>query len=325
MIEQTIAALDIAVPQVLLEVEMLDVSKNEIDKIGVNWPQTLAGLTMTGSKGTSFPFGTDRGTSPRGWSMGMGNDTITGINGMEWAFSAWDAMKFGPSVFTLIGSTIAFDFLRQLKDTKYLARPRILTLNNESAEIKITTQEAIGQIQTLSSGGSLTTQTTNQAERVETGVTLRVTPQIDLESGEITMLVVSTVKDTNASSFGGAASTTMKDPEERSTKSVVRVKDGETVIIGGLIRNDSSQQVDKLPLLGDIPIIGGAFRYKNKDKDRERELLVFITPHIIKDSAVKKLTQAKKVSLPEREQGTVSVMDRQTVVSATLNSFEQKN
>jgi len=114
---------------------------------------------------------------------------------------------------------------------------------------------------------------------------------------------------------------TVKDPEERATKSIVRIKDNETVILGGLIRNQFSETRSKLPFLGDIPMIGALFRNKNTSQNNERELLVFITPHIVKDNNIA-LASATTTALPEREQNTVSGMDRRLVIESSLNNFD---
>ena len=296
VIAQVIASLDVSVPQVMLEVEMLDVSKNTVDKLGVNWPTTLASLNVVGSRNTAFPF--------------FGNKAAQGIASTHFAASA----------LTFIGATLTLDFLRTQSDTKILARPRIMTLNNETAEIKIVTNEAVGSLQ--SQTGTSQPLTTVSAERIETGVSLRVTPQINLDAGDITMFINPVVKDTTTSTL----SVSFKDPEERSTKSIVRVKDGETVIIGGLIRNEVTRQETKVPIFGDIPLIGRLFRHvggttSNPDKNRQRELLIFITPHIIKDTQVK-LAKTQKVALPEREQDTVSAVNREQKISASLDSFD---
>jgi len=311
-IAQVIAAIDISVPQVMLEVEMLDVSKNSVDKLGFKFGQTPMTFVLTGaSRYTTFPFSSWAGgdydtagrTSPKAGNINSGS------------------VSFNP-----VGSSysIILDFLKTQSDTKYLARPRILTLNNETAEINITTQETVG-VTTSATTTEGTAQTeTGKPERVETGVKLRVTPQINNETGEITMFIMPSVKDTSTSSFlvQGSTSQFFKDPEERSTKSVVRIKDGETVIIGGLIRNDSAESITKLPFLGDIPVLGALFRHKDKTKDRERELLVFITPHIIKDKEVK-YAEVKKISVPDREQNTVSVASRESSIKASLDNFEK--
>jgi type II secretory pathway component GspD/PulD (secretin) len=253
----------------------------------------------------------------------------TGAGTRTWDIGPWAASHFGPSIFTFLGTTLSFDYLRTRTDTKYLARPRIITLNNETAEIRIATNEAIGLSQsTTSTGGTGTT--TSQAERTETGVILRVTPQINAETGEVTMFVFPKVADashTTTISAGTAFPYTFKDPEERSTKQVVKVKDGETIVIGGLIRNQSTTVVKKLPVLGDLPLVGGAFRHISKTPNEERELMVFITPHLVKDTkatAVAQLPVGKQAPVPQREQSTASAANsRQSAISKYIKNFEQ--
>ena len=95
------------------------------------------------------------------------------------------------------------------------------------------------------------------------------------------------------------------------------------MVIGGLIRHDKSEIITKLPVLGDIPIIGGMFRHKNKDKDRERELLVFITPHIVNNGQIR-LEQMQRLSLPIREQSAVTHVNRDYLINSSLNNFDKK-
>lgn len=257
---------------------------------------------------------------------GYGLDPEADVYGGGFDYPATPLNKFPPNILTVIGSTLTLDYLRTLSDTKYLARPKILTLNNETAEIKITTQEAIG-IKSSTSGSSSSTETkTDEAERVDTGVSLRVTPQINTDTGEITMYIVPTVSAiNNSSSFINASGNTItfSNPEVRSTKSTVRLKDGETIVIGGLINKDTSNVETKLPILGDIPLLGALFRHKEKSRDKERELLVFITPHIIKDSNMK-LAQTVKSMPRNREQGSPFSLGRESEISSALNSFDKR-
>lgn len=303
MISAMVAALDIPAPQVILEVEMLDVSKNTLEKIGVKFGDittsaNLLAATITGaSRQTGFPL---KGYNPSD-SRTAGTFTDGTIN-------------FGGTAGTY---QILLNFIRAQTDTKFLARPRLLTTNNEPATIMIVTNEVIGTTQEVSSGGDVTVSTTS-AERTETGVALLVTPQINMDAKEITMFIMPSVSEAVASNFTG-----FRDPEKRVTKSLVRVKDGETVVIGGLIRRDLSQTVTKVPFLGDIPIFGALFRHKNQEKGKERELLVFITPHIVKENTPK-LAQAKKIPLPLREQDTASGVGRDLIIKNSLSSFENK-
>ncbi|MFA5118062.1 MAG: secretin N-terminal domain-containing protein [Candidatus Omnitrophota bacterium] len=308
-IEKVIAEIDVPQPQIMLEVEMLDVSKNTVDKLGFNWSGagSFSLSVLSAARWTSFPFGGFKSSSSKSGliQQGDGSDS-TADKGI---------VEFSNLAMTL-------DFLRVLTDTKSLARPKILTLNNETAEIKITTNEAIGLSTSTTGSSTETTTTTKEAEREETGVSLKVTPQINTDTGEITMFLVPTVSEAKlGATFDNVQ---YKDPEVRSTKSTVRIKDGETIILGGLIRTELSVSETKLPIFGDMPIIGALFRHKNADVNRERELLVFITPHIVKDSNFM-LAKAKKTVLPDREQSASTGFDRSSSIDSSLNRFEQKD
>ncbi len=306
VIAQVISSLDIKVPAVVLEVEMLDVSKNVVDNIGFKFGQTPLSVAITGGTANlGFPY--------HSWAKAFGGangsiDINSGSNGT----SRYQAQ---------------LDFLRTQTDTKFLARPKILTLNNETAEIKIVTDEAIG-VQTVTEGQGTSSTTTGTAERYETGVALRVTPQIDMESSEITMFIYPQVSEasTTSTSFTSAGQTyTFLNPEIRSVKNTVRIKDGETVVLGGLIRNQNTTVITKLPILGDIPVLGSLFRHKNQSPGKDRELLVFITPHIVKDTPVaNSLGQVKQMIIPQREQATVSTLGRQQSINTYMNNFEAK-
>lgn len=316
VIEQVIAALDKSVPQVMLEVEMLDVSKNAVDTIGFKFGKTPFSVALTGGTvDVGFPF--------KGWNkMFSANPAATTLGEL--------AINSGT------GYTMALDFLRTHTDTKYLARPRLLTLNNETAEITITNDQVMEAKPIM---GTSTTGTVSiigydfvratelNLTKEGIGISLRVTPQINEETGEITMLIYPKSSSSSLDLIIAASvpvPQTVRNPEVRSTKSIVRVKDGETIVLGGLIHQDKSVVVTKLPILGDIPILGALFRHKNMEKDIERELLVFITPHIVKDRNKAELAQAKTNLFAEREQDVVSGGDRQAVIASSLDKFENK-
>jgi len=299
VIAETIAALDVPVPQVMLEVEMLDVSKNIVDTMGFEFGSNPFTFIMPGGF--------------RGMQLFMGDITKRGAGISNTAGSAGQ-VTFGRTYAEIL------DFLRTQTDAKYLARPKILTLNNQTAEIQISTDESVG-VKTTTEATSGTTSAS--VERTKTGVSLRITPQINMETGEVTMFIYPKVSEAaQGNSFtSGGETFQFRDPEERSTKSLIRVKDNETVVIGGLIRSELAQTLTKVPFLGDIPILGALFRHKDKTRDRERELLVFITPRIIKDSH-SAFIQERRAVFPIREQSAVSSFDRQLAISSSLNNFE---
>lgn len=301
VITQVILSLDVPAPQILIEVEMLDVSKAATDKLGFKYGSSPFTLVFTGaSRTTNFPFGK--------FARGAAGTVTPGSIAVDTGTNSY---------------SVTMDFLRTQTDTKYLARPRILTLNNETAEIKIVTNESVG-VKTTTEASTSTTSA--EPERSETGVSLRVTPQVNLETGEITMYLNPKVAEATAGNTitSGGLDYKFRDPEERTTRATVRVRDGDTIIMGGLIRNEYSNTETKVPFFGDIPLIGSAFRHKNKDKDKGRELLVFITPHIIWDSNAAELTRPGKVDLPDREQNAMPGINRQLAIKSSLNSFEGK-
>lgn len=305
-IEEVITRLDVLTPSVLIEVEMLDVSKNVVDRLG-------------------FQFGTSNNTP---FTLLLPN---AHFNDTAKFFLGRASLRGGEEVNSTSQGSVVYgnifaevlDFLRTQTDTKFLARPRLLTLNNETAEIKITTQESVG-VKTTTEASTSTT--SSEPERAETGVLLRVTPQVNPDTGDITMFLYPQVSEAAAGNTitSSGQSFQFRDPEVRSTKSVVRIKDGETVIIGGLIRNELTQTIKKIPFLGDIPLLGLLFTHKggDSDKNKQRELIVFITPRIVKDGQAKSLLQ-KQVSIPKREQERPLAFERNQAINLTLNNFDK--
>ena len=269
MIEQILSRLDVPIPQILIEVEMLDVSKTTADKIGVKYGDTP--LTFKGAERDHY------------YPWDQNELKVKGLISVP--------APYRVGTISAAGLTATLQFLRTQTDTKNLARPRILTLNNQTAEIKIATNEAIGIQNTISASTALSTSAL-QAERVQTGVFLTVTPQASILTGEITMAIVPKV--IQARLGGTFEGKTFKDPEERGSQSILKVDSGDTIMLGGLLRTDYSNTITKIPLLGDIPFIGGAFRHKDKNGS-ERELIIFITPHIIREDSLSKSTSKKYI------------------------------
>ncbi len=299
LIEELIAKLDVPVPQVMIEVEILDVDKSDVDTLGLkfsgeNW------LTYTGPNmgGTYLPFVSDTfrkaaaktAPTPASWSMA--------------------------------GATIALDFLSTRTTTKFLARPKIFVLNNETAELKLSADEAVGKITTQA---TTTTAATESAERAETGVILKVTPQISMATGEITMVLEPSVKETVASAIT-IGTQAVRDIEERSLRSTVRVKDSETIILGGLIRKKDTLTLTNVPFFSKVPILGVFFRHKNHSPQKDREILVFITPRIMKNRA--EISAGKinlpRADLPAREQEQFIDPKRREFIYKALTAYEAK-
>lgn len=279
-IDQVIDKLDIPCTKVMIEVEMLDVSKTHLDKIGFNFANGLYASYGGPARNTHFPWAESLLKNPTTQTTsGSLTPPVLGILDMT-------------------GFTAIMQFLTQDTKTKFLARPKILTLSNEVAEVNLTTNEAIGVTTTATEGGT----TTQEVEREQTGTRLRVTPQINSGTSEITLFMEIFNRESVDSGLQieGLTEGNLKNVEERGTKSMVRLKDGETLFIGGLLRKEDSETIRKIPWLGDIPFFGALFRYTERPAadNTERELLVFLTPRIIDDS----MAVAKKPRIFKREQ-----------------------
>ena len=309
-IESAIAKLDVPIPQILIEVEMVEVDKNVADQLGISYGATP--LTFTG--GTMFsnwPFGPTSMNAPGGSSSSSSSSSSSGSGSTGWNAG---------------GLTAALNFLSTTTNARTLARPKILTLNNQTAQIQISTDAVINFQQTTSSTTS-NTQVIYTPQRATTGVILTVTPQADLITREITMavsprdidIIVSQVQPPLSSGLG-----TSYDTQTRGADSILKLKDGQSMVIGGLMDNQDSTVISKLPFLGDLPLIGAAFRSKSVNKN-DRELIIFLTPHIIDDSNQAALKGDNSyASTAQTALDMQDASDRAQNINNSLNDYDMK-
>lgn len=300
LIENTIARLDVPIPQILIEVEMLDISKDVSDQIGVKFGSTPISFSGA-SKEVLAPFDHQQALLVSDDSEGEGPYTTKGL-------------------LDYTGLKAALDFLRTQTDTQNLARPRILTLNNETAVIQIKTDEAIGVVDTTSDSGS-SSESVQEAERAETGVFLTVTPQANLETNEIIMAIEPRVVQA-VSSAGFTNADQFKDTEERGTKSILKIQNGDTVILGGLLRTKVSNVNTRLPVLGEIPVLKKLFSHTDKSHN-QRELVIFLTPHILDINTQEVLSKKQDFPQFQREQTFLNSDEQEYEINRTLNQLEQ--
>lgn len=301
MIDQVVLQLDIPIPQVLIAVEILDVAKSDMDQLGVKFGSgDMLSYQGPNLGGTYFPF------ASHNLMRSVGRALPT------------------PAAWTMTGFTFAANFLSTRATTKFLARPKLFVLNNETAELKITTDEGINIVSSQTVGTSTTT--AQNIQRAETGVALKVTPQICMDTNEITMVLEPSVKEAVTGTLVVNNQPT-KDVEQRSLKSTVRVRSGETIMIGGLIRQNNPETITKVPFFSSIPIIGMAFRHKNHGPTKDREMLVFLTPRIIKDTVgmANNLQTPQTIEEREQEPENSKGSQRSAMVSRTLGVYDTKS
>ena len=174
-------------------------------------------------------------------------------------------------------------FLKTQGDVNSLSNPKVLTLNNQPALITVGTEHfyKITSSDTLAGGTTATTTQEDEVKSVFAGVLLDITPEI-ADDKTITLKINPSLSETTTdiSASDNSDRTMPPDLKRRQLSSVVTVKDGNRIILGGLINTRNTINSNKIPLLGDIPILGWAFKHEEKVKSTE-ELIIIIEPHII--------------------------------------------
>ncbi len=285
MIEETIAQLDRPLDQVLINVILVETFDDLDRQLGIEWANTTDnngsfGLITGGVSDTNWPFMT----------KSAGNNFFDSAKGIftdatkQWEFSKNTGAITTNGTRDFSRLTIELKALQNASKLKILAKPKILVLDNHPALIKIATNSAIGEVTTTSGGTSGIASTTSSAERTETGTILRVTPLIN--TGErITMTVEPTFATVDESALSVGAHET-GDPTVRTARTTLMVNDGQTIALGGLLLSQQSNGDRKVPLLSDIPLLGRAFFTRNSKSISDRELILFVTPYIIRDPSV---------------------------------------
>ncbi|MBN2190918.1 MAG: hypothetical protein JW728_06900, partial [Candidatus Aureabacteria bacterium] len=227
------------------------------------------------------------------------NFTLTGV------FPAGDLTSYGRIAIGTLSRDeyqATLTILQEVGDVKIVSAPHIAACNNEEAKIMVGSREPYA---TSTISQSDTTATTSwQAEFVDVGVTLTVTPTIN-EDNFIKMHIkpeVSTLRDWfEIEDDAGTAQIRLPIIDTTNAETDVLVKDGTTIIIAGLIKDIKRDNTDKVPLLGDLPLLGYLFQNKATENTKS-EAVIFITPHIISgDSNIMYVSDTEKGKKPLKE------------------------
>lgn len=176
-------------------------------------------------------------------------------------------------------SRVVLDALKQQGRLEVVSQPRIRTLNNQAAMIKVGTEKPFFRKSVIATTGTSSQTTTDvEIQSITIGTVLSLTPQIS-DDGWITM-DISPVITRLVDSVAGPDGATAPEVDIKQTSSLVRIRENSTVIIGGLIQNERHKTERRVPVIGDIPVIGYPFRGTFENK-RRTELVIFITPTIV--------------------------------------------
>jgi len=258
-----VAELDKAERLISIEVKIIETKVDNNSRLGIDWPTaveaSLGGGTTSATETTTS--GTLSGITMENKAAAM--DLETG----QWI---WGTLSVGELQAVL-------HLLEQNNNSKLLSDPRITTLENNEAVIKIQTIIPIPTINRFTEAASTTDILTFYDEEI--GISLKVTPRIN-EPGKITMDVEAIVEDIIG--YAGPPDNQKPITTERSVRTRITVSDGETAALGGLLKESEIQIERKVPLLGSIPILGKLLFTSTSKEKSTTDLLILITPHVMK-------------------------------------------
>jgi type II secretory pathway component GspD/PulD (secretin) len=293
-VEQIIAELDRKVPQVMIEAQIVEIDSTRERDLGFEWGGADGQLAQFtgGQRDTSFPMNLSSNLSSTHFfdpfipGVSQYTSAIAGANSATSNATTSPTLQsqvvgnIKSSLLDLTSLQITLRALVSHSEARFLGKPKILTLNNKAAVMQIASEQAMGMELSNSGGGSGVTTQVSQPQRYTTGLVLKVTPQINKE-GYITMLIQPSYTDAQASVISTQAQPIF-DPVTRGVSTLVRVRNGQTLVIGGLLQSTETKVVRKVPLLGYIPLIGWFFT-SSSDQRQNTDLVVFLTPTIVSD------------------------------------------
>ncbi len=282
-LEQVVAKLDIRRAQVLVEAIIVEIADGDGLNLGVQWANTNGGGTQFTNAGPGI------GSVAIAAKDYKDNGTTTGIAKLAESFNGMAAGFYQGNWAMLVTA------LSTNTKSDILSTPSIVTMDNKEASFNVGQEVPVQTGKQNSTSGDTTFST---IERKTVGTKLVVTPQIN--EGDSVLLTI----EQEVSSVGKQASGTEglgPTFDTRTVKNAVLVKSGETVVLGGLMDEQTKEEVSKVPLLGDIPVLGYLFR-STSNTTSKRNLMVFIRPTILRDANVYSGISSNKYTLFRAQQ-----------------------
>jgi general secretion pathway protein D len=283
-VDELVQRLDTQTKQVLIEARLIETTINPSTTKGVDWTGTLAAQHVTmgnnafgrasGGGGTmSAPI--ESGTSPVPGAL-VDSSSAPGL-----LMNASKGSFFNPSMAFLNadGVSAVLSFLNTYSESKVLSTPRTVTLDNEEAHIEVGTQYPIVN----TTAGTANTTGGSQVTYSNLTVSLRVTPRISANDYVNLKVSPSVIRlGPLVTSTVGGVNNAVNSFYTRQVETHVLIPSGNTLVMGGLVSDEVDSSNTKVPLLGDIPVLGYLFRSDSKNRNKQN-LLIFITPTIVQD------------------------------------------
>lgn len=306
-VSKVIYRLDKPTPQVVIQTKVIEITLGKTDNLGIKW-NFKAGLTGA-ARPTSFPFparrqsvlspflpdGRVETTQSVSTASGTTETTLrdfpegTRANQPTFPFAYKDEFKFGTLDFSQF--QVVLEAIKQRDDAKVLSEPHVVTLNNQQAKILVGEVIAIPTFERNSTTGKM--EITGYKDR-DLGIRLTVLPQIN-SADEI---VVNVHPEITTLLGYDELTTEIKAPRFSTREAVtqIRVQDGQTIAIGGLIKENKVTQHTKFPLLGNIPVLSPLFSHTG-ETIQKTDLLFFMTVNVVKDKPIVPASHTATVTL----------------------------
>ena len=295
-VDTLVAQLDKPTKQVLIETKLIEISSQPQTEKGIDWSGTLQAQNVSFGNGfidatkslTSIASSTIQSPNGGHTSQGSTADTVLSLIQGNGGFAASTASGLIPSTGFLNadGVKAVISFLNSSSDAQIMSTPRIVTLDNEQAHLEVSRQVPVINFGggTANNSGSSSITYSNVGTILDVtprisannNVWLKVQPEVSSHFGDVTITVPGSV---------GGVSTTFPVPifDVRKMTTQVLIPNGDTLVMGGLVQDNPSASYTKIPVLGDIPALGWAFRSENKSMNKDN-LIIFLTPTIVQDS-----------------------------------------
>ncbi len=254
--------------QIVLETRIIEVSVEDEEKLGIDWNR-LSSFQTVFAEGPVDKMGNFTSEGMTEVLSGI-DPSAQGLAPTQLPYFPLETSRLGYLTKQASAFEVALDWLVKQNRAEVLANSAVATMNNHIAEIQV-----IDEIPYIARAGGLGGQV--MIEKEEVGVKLTVRPKVNTD-GYITTEISPELS--SIFQFIESGETSVPWVKRRMSTTTIRVKDGETIIIAGLLGVDASKTVHKVPFLGDIPFIGGLFRH-TADRTRKTDLIIQVTPHIL--------------------------------------------
>ncbi len=279
-VRQVVERLDRRTPQVAIDTKIVEITLDRDENLGIDWTIKVTAKGII--RPTTLPFRRDAALGTFGRALPpiatSNTDFPAGSAAGKLPFAVKGDFTFGTLDFSSLQAIL--EILKTRTDTSIVSNPRITTLNNQEAIIHV---GEIFNVPTFERNSDTGTFEVTGFEERDIGINLRVTPHVN-EAGEIVVDLHPEVTDFSGfDSFGGDLKAPRFDTREAQTQ--VRVGSGQTVAIGGLVKDKFIDVEKKVPLLGDVPFLGALFR-KTEQAKNKTDLIFFITVTLLEEGQV---------------------------------------